>query len=106
VAETKRTTKRASAGTTTPAGEPAEASREPAEPSREPAVCPVAFCPICGAVSAMNRAGPDVVQHLLAAGQQFLLALQAALDARASDFRDDDGGGDADAPRMHRIDVG
>jgi hypothetical protein len=68
-------------------------------------VCPVAFCPICTAVSVVNRASPDVVQHLLVAGQQFLLALQAVVDARAADFRTHEAK-DEGAPRIERIDIG
>jgi hypothetical protein len=65
-------------------------------------VCPVAFCPICTAVSTVNRASPDVLQHLLLAGQQFLMALKAVVDARAADFEDPD----ADEPPIERIDIG
>ncbi len=68
-------------------------------------MCPVAFCPICTAVSVVNRASPDVVQHLLVAGQQFLLALQAVVDARAADFRDRQEA-DRGRPGMQRIDIG
>jgi hypothetical protein len=72
--------------------------------SREPGpdgVCPVAFCPICTAVSVVNRASPDVVHHLLVAGQQFLLALKAVVDARAADFEDP---GAKETP-IQRIDI-
>jgi hypothetical protein len=65
-------------------------------------VCPVAFCPICSAVSAINRASPDVVQHLLVAGQEFLLALKAVVDARAADFEEPE---DRERP-FERIDIG
>ncbi len=67
-------------------------------------VCSVAFCPICTAVSAVNRVSPEVVEHLLLAGQQFLLALRAVIDARADDIerRPSD---DAE-PSMQRIDIG
>lgn len=78
------------------------ATTDHAEPAAA-GVCPVAFCPICTAVSAVNRASPDVVQHLLLAGQQFLLALKAVVDARAADF---DGEADERAPAMERIDIG
>lgn len=66
-------------------------------------MCPVAFCPICTAVSAVNRATPDVVQHLLAAGQQFLLALQAVVDARAADYAEP---ADEAEARIEHIDIG
>ncbi|MGZ4108834.1 MAG: hypothetical protein ACXVP7_04005 [Actinomycetota bacterium] len=64
-------------------------------------VCPVAFCPICTAVSVVNRASPDVVQHLLLAGQQFLMALKAVVDARAADFEEPR----AEETPIQRIDI-
>jgi hypothetical protein len=72
-------------------------------PSHE-AFCPVAFCPICTAVSAVNRTSPEVLQHLLLAGQQFLLALKAVIDARGEDFQDSSAS-DAE-PSMEHIDIG
>jgi hypothetical protein len=85
------------------------AHREPREngdgsAADEPAqdgVCPVAFCPICTAVSVVNRASPDVVQHLLLAGQQFLMALKAVVDARAADFEEPG----AEETPIQRIDI-
>jgi hypothetical protein len=65
-------------------------------------VCPVAFCPICTAVSVVDRANPDVVRHLLLAGQQFLMALKAVVDARAADFDEPEA---AETP-LQRIDIG
>ena len=47
-------------------------------------VCTVAFCPISMALSAVEGAKPDAVEHLLAAGREFLLATKAVLDARAA----------------------
>jgi hypothetical protein len=79
-----------------------EAGDEPH--GQTPSVCPVAFCPICTAVAVVNRASPDVVQHLLLAGQQFLLALQAVVDARAADFQGSAAG--KTEPRIQRIDIG
>jgi hypothetical protein len=52
----------------------------------------------------MNRASPEVVQHLLVAGQQFLLALKALVDARAADF---EGSSErASSTPMERIEIG
>jgi hypothetical protein len=62
----------------------------------------VAFCPICTAVSVANRAAPDVVEHLLRAGQQFLLALQAVVDARAEEFADR---AEDESPTIEHIDI-
>jgi hypothetical protein len=47
-------------------------------------VCSVAFCPISMALSAVEGARPDAVEHLLAAGREFLLATKAVLDARTA----------------------
>jgi hypothetical protein len=84
----------------------------PAAPSAEPGpggdaatgaaarhVCDVAFCPIGLALSAVQPLKPDVVEHLLIAGREFLLAAKAVIDARAGE---DDG----TAPTMERIDIG
>jgi hypothetical protein len=101
---------RAGAGRTTGGRERASSSGErPGEgsettgshESRLDGICPVAFCPICTAVSAVNRASPDVLQHLLLAGQQFLMALKAVVDARAADFEDPE----AEEPPIQRIDI-
>jgi hypothetical protein len=81
----------------------AEPRRADDSKAEERVSCPVAFCPICTAVSTMERAGPEVVQHLLLAGQQFLLALKALVDARAADF---EGEAAEPSPSMERIDIG
>jgi len=46
-------------------------------------VCPVGFCPIGFALSAADQVRPEVVEHLLAAGREMLLAMKAFVDARA-----------------------
>jgi hypothetical protein len=46
-------------------------------------VCPVAFCPVGMALTFAEAARPEVVQHLLAAGQELMLAVKAMIDARA-----------------------
>jgi hypothetical protein len=46
-------------------------------------VCPVGFCPIGFALTAADQVRPEVVEHLLAAGREFILAMKAFLDARA-----------------------
>lgn len=51
-------------------------------------VCNVAFCPIGMALSAVHGAAPDVLEHLLKAASEFLLAARAVIDARAADFED------------------
>jgi len=103
VAETKRTdAAEGDASSPSAAGATASGPNGSADRSTDaPSVCPVAFCPICTAVSAMNRSSPDVVSHLLVAGQEFFMALKAFVDARAAEF-------DAaeDDPPMQRIDIG
>jgi hypothetical protein len=125
VAEDRRATGEDSGRTAAATGQAARAARGPRAPaaerdpaahehprekgdgsaSREPGrdgVCPVAFCPICTAVSVVNRASPDVLQHLLLAGQQFLMALKAVVDARAADFEEPG----AEETPIERIDIG
>jgi hypothetical protein len=46
-------------------------------------VCPVGFCPIGMALTVADQIRPEVVEHLLAAGREFLLAVKAVIDARA-----------------------
>jgi hypothetical protein len=74
-----------------------QAPEEPAAAS----VCPVALCPICTAISVVNRASPEVVEHLLSAAREFLLATKAVVDARAADYGDDDR-----SDTMQRIEIG
>ncbi len=47
--------------------------------------CPVAFCPVGMFLTMSGRARPDAVEHLMAAGREFLLALTAVLNARVED---------------------
>lgn len=51
-------------------------------PAREP-VCPVAFCPVGMALTSLQPAGQETIEHLLAAAREFLLAAKAVIDARA-----------------------
>jgi hypothetical protein len=95
MAQTKTTTGR---GSGTKARPPKEPKEEPAAAAEEPQarehVCNVAFCPIGLALSTMQGAAPDVMEHLLKAAQEFLLAARAVIDNRAKDFegRPDDAG--------------
>lgn len=64
------------------------AAAEPAPPEaadQAAPVCTVSFCPICLAVTAMQPLRPEVVEHLLLAGRELLIAARAVLDARAAD---------------------
>ena len=55
------------------------------EPGRH-TVCPVAFCPVGLALTMADQVRPEVVEHLLAAGRELLLAVKAVVDARAEAF--------------------
>lgn len=48
-------------------------------------VCPVTFCPIGLALSTVDRASPEVVDHLLAAAREFLLAAKTLIETRVAD---------------------
>ncbi len=45
-------------------------------------ICSVALCPICMVVTAVGEARPDLVQHLLVASREVLLAVRSVIDAR------------------------
>ncbi len=63
-------------------------------------VCNVAFCPIGLALSTMQGAAPDVMEHLLKAAQEFLLAARAVIDNRAKDLE-----GEHDDGALTRIEI-
>jgi hypothetical protein len=46
-------------------------------------MCSVGFCPVAMLLTATGQVRPDVVEHLLKAGQEFLLAMKAVIDARS-----------------------
>ena len=52
---------------------------------REP-VCPVSFCPVGMFLTVTGNARPEAVEHLMAAGREFLLALTAVLNTRVEDL--------------------
>lgn len=85
--------------TTTDPVEPAQ--RAAAE--EHPDTCPVAWCPICLAVSVVQPLAPEVVTHLLKAGTEMFLALQAIIEARANDLEPTE---PAEPIRLEKIDVG
>ena len=53
----------------------------PETPATAP-ICSVALCPICLVVTAVGEARPDLVQHLLGASREVLLAVRSLIDAR------------------------
>jgi hypothetical protein len=66
-----------------PEGDPGpELRTAPEPPAERRPVCSVALCPICMAVTAAGDARSDVLEHLLSAGREVLLAVRAVIDAR------------------------
>ena len=83
----------------------ASASAEPHHEANDGrGTCPVAWCPICLAVTTVQPLKPEMLEHLLKAGTEMLLALRAVIDARADEMT-----GDGDAPsgpsRLEKIDL-
>ena len=84
---------------------PDGADRSPEPASHGPAGCPVAWCPICIAVTAVQPLKPEVIEHLLKAGTEMLLAFRGVIDARADEMQPPDGD-DATSTRLEKIDIG
>ena len=59
--------------------------RSPDEPSHD-RVCPVGFCPVGMFLTVSGAARPEAVEHLVAAGREFVLALAAVMNARVDDL--------------------
>jgi hypothetical protein len=49
-------------------------------------ICPVGFCPVGMFLTVSGNAKPEAVEHLVAAGREFMLALTAILNARSEDL--------------------
>jgi len=79
---------------------PKEASKEEPKAATPEHVCNVAFCPIGLALSTVQGAAPDVLEHMLKAAQEFLLAAKAVIDNRAKDFEDE-----PDKNNLERIEI-
>ena len=67
----------------TPGVDVPEPDVDVSEPDVRSQVCPVGFCPIGMALTLTDQVRPEVVEHLLAAGREFLLAVKAVIDSRA-----------------------
>ena len=67
--------------------------------------CPVAWCPICMAVTAVQPLKPEVIEHLLRAGTEMLLAFRGVIDARAEEMQPSEGG-PPNPTRLEKIDIG
>jgi hypothetical protein len=73
-----RSTRAAKAGGKDAAGSVAESPGAP---------CPVALCPICMTVTALGEVRPELVEHLLTAGREVLLAMRSVIDARLDETK-------------------
>lgn len=85
------------AGAGAPGAEPKERATATEQPSH---ACNVAFCPIGLALSTVQGAAPEVLEHLLKAAQEFFLAARAVMDNRAADFEDT-----PEAAKIERIEI-
>lgn len=73
------------------------------EKEHKPERCPVAWCPVCMTLSVFRPVRPEIVGHLLRAGSELFLAMQAAVDARGEEL----GGPAQTGPvRLEKIDIG
>ena len=81
----------------------AQAQPQPTEDEHTPVRCPVAWCPVCMALSVFRPVRPEVVGHLLRAGTEMFLAMQAAVDGRGAELDDASQGGPV---RLEKIDIG
>ena len=91
-------------GASLPVVEPVP-DHEPPPPAVDPhatPTCTVGFCPICLAVTALQPMRPDVLEHMLNAGRELLLAARSVLDARAEATTE----GDGEPARLEKIDIG
>ena len=62
-----------------------------------PPVCPVSICPVGMFLTFTGQARPEVVEHLLKAGRELVLAATAFMNARADAL--------GKAPRLEKIDL-
>lgn len=87
------------------AAEGSAASSSVPEQAMHAGSCPVAWCPVCLAVTAVQPLKPEVVEHLLRAGAEFFLAMRAVVDARADEVT---GSGDSDEgdDGLEKIEIG
>ena len=82
-----------------------EVADEPTSHRTAPAAttCPVAWCPMCLAVSAVQPLAPEVVGHVLKAGAELFQAFRAIVDARGEGL---DGEERPTPVRLEKIDIG
>jgi hypothetical protein len=76
-----------------------EGDADDASTDRQPPVCSVAFCPICAFVTAVGDVRPELVEHLVLASREVLLAVRALIDARLE-------GMPHPPPKLERLTIG
>jgi hypothetical protein len=76
------------------AGKTAPTGSEPSPP-----LCSVAFCPICTFVTAVGEVRPELVEHLVLASREVLLAVRALIDSRLE-------GMPTPPPKLERLTIG
>lgn len=89
-----------------PAAHEPEAAATPQSDGSHAVTCPVAWCPICLSVAAVQPLRPDVVEHLLRAGTEMLLAFRAVIDTRANELDPNRDEPDEGPTRLEKIDLG
>ena len=87
-----------------PASSSGADTADTADAPHTPAACPVAWCPVCLAVTAVQPVSPEMVEHLLKAGTEFFLALRSLIDVRADGI--DPGPDDEPDDGFQKIDIG
>jgi hypothetical protein len=85
--------------------EPSKVHKE-AKAEQQSPVCTVGFCPICMAVTTAQPLKPELIEHLLSAGREFLLAAKAILDARTEHVSGGDGAKSGKGRHLEKIDIG
>jgi hypothetical protein len=70
----------------------------PTDGAAPPPLCAIAFCPICTFVTAVGEVRPEMVDHLIVASREVLLAARALIDARLE--------GMPPPPKMERLTIG
>jgi hypothetical protein len=81
----------------------AEPTPQAVDEEHAPDRCPVAWCPVCMTLSVLRPVRPEVVGHLLRAGTEMFLAMQAAIDGRGAELDDTQQTGPV---RLEKIDIG
>ena len=64
-------------------------------------LCGFALCPICTVLTAVGEAKPDLVEHLLVASREVLLAARALIDSRL----EGSAGGSGEHPTLQRLSI-